>query len=84
MTVYYMRKTIQTALSRAVDGDALACGKRRIRLVNVYAVEIIEPGGLDVKQRLTALVRGQNIALQPVASNMHDYHVPRQFSHVCT
>jgi hypothetical protein len=70
---------LQALSCRAVDGDTLACGKQRIRLANVYAAEINEPGGLDAKQRLSQLVRGQNVTIQSVARDKYSRTVAHVF-----
>jgi hypothetical protein len=69
----------QAVSCRVVDGDTLACGKQRIRLANVYAAEIHEPGGIEAKQRLSSLVRGQNITIQSVASDKYGRTVAQVF-----
>src|SRR4029079_18318622 len=35
----------------ATDGDSLVCDRRKIRLVNVYAAELKEPGGQAAKKK---------------------------------
>lgn len=49
----------------AVDGDTLVCNHRKIRLTNVYAPELNEPGGHAAKRRLDAIVRSGNVLLRP-------------------
>ena len=49
----------------AVDGDTLVCNRQKIRLTNVYAAELNQPGGSAAKRRLNALVQGQEVALRP-------------------
>ena len=61
----------QAVSCRAVDGDTLACDKQRIRLANVYAAEIGEPGGLEAKHRLSSLVHGQNVTIRSVARDKY-------------
>jgi endonuclease YncB( thermonuclease family) len=55
------------ALARciAVDGDSLVCDNRKIRLSNVYAAELKEPGGQAAKKKLQALIAGKNVVLVP-------------------
>ena len=48
----------------AVDGDTLVCNHRKIRLTNVYAPELNEPGGHAAKRRLNAMVKSGNVALR--------------------
>jgi len=45
-------------LCRAVDGDTLRCGRERVRLLNIYAAELSEPGGVEARARLADLVLG--------------------------
>jgi hypothetical protein len=49
----------------AVDGDTLVCNHRKIRLTNVYAPELNEPGGHAAKRRLGAIVKSGHVVLQP-------------------
>jgi hypothetical protein len=79
LTLSWAFNPLHAMTCRAVDGDTLACGKQRIRLADVYAAEINEPGGQDAKQRLSALVRGQNITLQPVAHDKYGRTVAQVF-----
>lgn len=48
----------------AVDGDTLVCNHRKIRLTNVYAPELNEPGGHAAKRRLNAIVKSGNMLLR--------------------
>ncbi len=41
---------------RAVDGDSLRCGRERIRLYDVYAAELNEPGGREARAKLRRLI----------------------------
>jgi hypothetical protein len=49
----------------AVDGDSLVCNRVKVRLTNVYAAELNQPGGSAAKRRLQALVQGREVALRP-------------------
>ena len=49
----------------AIDGDTLACNRQKVRLTNVYAAELNEPGGHGAKRRLQALVSSGQVALRP-------------------
>ena len=49
----------------AVDGDTLVCNHQKIRLTNVYAAELNEPGGSAAKRRLHALVTSGEVTLRP-------------------
>src|SRR5262249_60620704 len=42
----------------AIDGDTLVCNHQKVRLTNVYAAEMNQPGGSAAKKKLQAL--GQN------------------------
>ena len=59
--------TAQGALARciAVDGDSLVCDKKKIRLVNVYAAELKEPGGQAAKKKLQELIKGRDVVIVP-------------------
>lgn len=45
----------------AVDGDTLVCDRQKIRLASVYAAELEQPGGIDAKRRLQALLTAGEI-----------------------
>ena len=49
----------------AVDGDTLVCNRQKVRLTNVYAAELNEPGGRAAKHRLQALISSGELALRP-------------------
>jgi hypothetical protein len=49
----------------AVDGDTLVCNRQKVRLTNVYAAELNQPGGSAAKRRLQAMVQGREVALRP-------------------
>jgi hypothetical protein len=49
----------------AVDGDTLVCNHKKIRLTNVYAPELSEPGGHAAKRRLNAIVKSGPVVLRP-------------------
>lgn len=49
----------------AADGDSLVCDRRKIRLANVYAAELKEPGGQAAKKRLAALIAGKDVVVVP-------------------
>ena len=49
----------------AVDGDSLVCDRKKIRLVNVYAAELKEPGGQEAKKKLAALIKDKDVVLVP-------------------
>jgi len=49
----------------AVDGDTLVCDRKKIRLVNVYAAEMHEPGGPAAKKRMQVLIAGKDVVLVP-------------------
>ena len=48
----------------AVDGDSLVCNRVKVRLTNVYAAELNQPGGTAAKRKLQALVQGREVALR--------------------
>jgi endonuclease YncB( thermonuclease family) len=49
----------------AADGDSLVCDRKKIRLVNVYAAELHEPGGAAAKKRMQALIAGKDVVIVP-------------------
>jgi endonuclease YncB( thermonuclease family) len=55
------------ALARciAVDGDSLVCDRKKIRLGNVYAAELKEPGGQAAKKKLQNLIAGKDVVIVP-------------------
>ena len=48
----------------AVDGDTLVCNRQKVRLTNVYAAEMNQPGGSSAKKKLQALVHNREVALR--------------------
>jgi hypothetical protein len=48
----------------AIDGDTLVCNHQKVRLTNVYAAELNEPGGRAAKRRLQGLVTSGEVALR--------------------
>jgi hypothetical protein len=48
----------------AVDGDTLVCNRQKVRLTNIYAAELSQPGGSAAKRRLQALVQSREVALR--------------------
>jgi hypothetical protein len=48
----------------AIDGDTLVCNHQKVRLTNVYAAELNEPGGRAAKRRLQVLVTSGEVALR--------------------
>jgi endonuclease YncB( thermonuclease family) len=48
----------------AIDGDTLVCQKRKVRLINVHAAELDQPGGRLAKRRLQVLIRSGELTLQ--------------------
>jgi hypothetical protein len=48
----------------AVDGDTLVCNHQKVRLTNVYAPEMNQPGGSAAKKKLQALVQNREVALR--------------------
>lgn len=57
----------QSALARciAVDGDSLVCDRRKVRLVNVYAAELKEPGGQAAKKKLQEIIKNRDVVVVP-------------------
>lgn len=53
----------------AVDGDTLVCNRQKVRLTNVYAAELNQPGGSAAKRKLQTLVQGREVTLR---SHGHD------------
>ena len=49
----------------AVDGDSLVCDGKKIRLANVYAAELKEPGGQAAKKKLQELIRNRDVVVVP-------------------
>lgn len=55
----------------AIDGDTLVCDRQKVRLTNVYAAELDEPGGRAAKQRLRALVSSGEVVLRPIGTDRY-------------
>ena len=49
----------------AVDGDTLVCNRQKVRLTNVYAAEMNEPGGAAAKRRLQTIIASGEVTLRP-------------------
>jgi len=47
----------------AIDGDTLVCNHQKVRLTNVYAAEMNQPGGSAAKKKLQALVQRREVGL---------------------
>lgn len=45
----------------AIDGDTLVCNHQKVRLTNVYAAEMNQPGGSAAKRKLQALVQNRDV-----------------------
>jgi len=52
------------ARCRAVDGDTIRCGSERIRLRQIYAPEMSEPGGADARARLQRRLEEGEVRLE--------------------
>jgi micrococcal nuclease len=48
----------------AIDGDTLVCNRQKVRLTNVYAAELNEPGGHSAKRRLQTLISSGEVQLR--------------------
>jgi len=55
----------------AVDGDTLVCNRQKVRLTNVYAAELNEPGGHAAKRRLQSLISSGAVALRPLGHDRY-------------
>lgn len=55
----------------AIDGDTLVCNRQKIRLTNVYAAELNQPGGAAAKQRLRALISSGEVVIRPLGSDRY-------------
>src|SRR5206468_12750718 len=55
----------------AIDGDTLVCNHRKIRLTNVYAAEMSEPGGPAAKKRMQALIKSGEVTLKPFGTDRY-------------
>jgi hypothetical protein len=49
----------------AIDGDTLVCNRQKVRLTNVYAAELNEPGGSAAKRRLQQMISSGEVVLRP-------------------
>ena len=55
----------------AVDGDTLVCNRQKVRLTNVYAAELNEPGGHGAKRRLQTLVSSGEVGLRRMGQDRY-------------
>ena len=49
----------------AIDGDTLVCNHRKVRLTNVYAAELNQPGGHAAKRRLQLIISSGDVVIRP-------------------
>jgi len=56
---------------RAIDGDTLEIAGERVRIANVFAPEISEPGGVAARERLQELVAGGRVTLNRTGYDPH-------------
>jgi endonuclease YncB( thermonuclease family) len=47
----------------AIDGDTLVCNHQKVRLTNVYAAEMNQPGGSAAKRKMQVLVQNREVGL---------------------
>ena len=47
----------------AIDGDTLVCNHQKVRLTNLYAAEMNQPGGAAAKKKLQAFVQNREVGL---------------------
>lgn len=55
----------------AIDGDTLVCDRQKVRLTNVYAAELNEPGGRAARQRLRAMIASGEVRLRPLGTDRY-------------
>jgi hypothetical protein len=55
----------------AIDGDTLVCNKRKVRLTNVYAAEMNQPGGSAAKKRLQAKISSGEVTLKAFGTDKY-------------
>ena len=55
----------------AIDGDTLVCNRQKVRLTNVYAAELDEPGGRAAKQRLRSVISSGDVTLRPLGTDRY-------------
>ena len=55
----------------AIDGDTLVCNRQKVRLTNVYAAELNQPGGAAAKRQLQALVSAGEVQLRPFGTDRY-------------
>ncbi len=55
----------------AIDGDTLVCNRQKIRLTNVYAAELNEPGGRAAKQRLRTMISTGEVVIRPLGTDRY-------------
>jgi len=55
----------------AIDGDTLVCNHRKIRLTNVYAAEMNQPGGAEAKKKMQAMIKSGEVTLKPFGTDKY-------------
>jgi micrococcal nuclease len=48
----------------AIDGDTLVCNRQKVRLTNVYAAELNEPGGSVAKRRMQSVIASGEVTMR--------------------
>jgi hypothetical protein len=48
----------------AIDGDTLVCNRQKVRLTNVYAAELNEPGGSAAKRRMQLVIASGEVTMR--------------------
>jgi len=55
----------------AIDGDTLVCNHQKVRLTNVYAAELNEPGGWAATRRLQTMISAGEVSLHPYGQDRY-------------
>lgn len=64
-------RVLAAARCIAIDGDTLVCNREKVRLTNVYAAELNQPGGYAAKRRLQMLLVSGEVFLRPLGHDRY-------------
>src|SRR4051794_1259834 len=55
----------------AIDGDTLVCNRQKVRVTNVYAAELNEPGGSAAKRQMQTMIASGEVTLRPFGQDRY-------------
>lgn len=64
----------------AIDGDTIFSNGTKIRVFGIDAPEMDQPGGEDAKRKMAEMVKGRNIRVDPIETDVYGRTVARIWS----